>query len=65
MATTGLESRGVRREDYRVLVKTRGPAVLVEMGYLSNRQDAARLQNSAFQDKMAAAIATGIIDYLQ
>jgi len=65
MATTGMESRGVRREDYRVLVTTRGPAVLVEMGYLSNRQDAARLQDSAFQDKLAAAIATGIIDYLQ
>jgi len=65
MATTGMESRGVRREDYRVLVTTRGPAVLVEMGYLSNRQDAARLQDSTFQSKLAAAIATGIIDYLQ
>lgn len=65
MATTGLASRGVRRENYRVLVTTRGPAVLVEMGYLSNRQDAARLQDDAFQDKLAAAIATGILDYLQ
>jgi N-acetylmuramoyl-L-alanine amidase len=65
MATTGLENRGVRREDYRVLRTSRGPAVLVEMGYLSNRQDALRLQDSAFQDKLAAAIATGILDYLQ
>ncbi len=65
MATTGLESRGVRRANFRVLVTTRGPAVLVEMGYLSNRQDAMRLQNDAFQDRMAAAIATGILDYLQ
>ncbi len=65
MATTGLESRGVRQENYRVLVTNRRPAVLVEMGYLSNRQDALRLQDSAFQDKLAAAIAAGIIDYLQ
>lgn len=65
MATTGLENRGVRREDYRVLRTSQVPAVLVEMGYLSNRQDATRLQDSAFQDKLAAAIATGIIDYLQ
>ena len=65
MATTGMENRGVRREDYRVLRTSRGPAVLVEMGYLSNRQDALRLQDSAFQDRLAAAIATGILDYLQ
>ncbi|MDY0355825.1 MAG: N-acetylmuramoyl-L-alanine amidase [Sedimentisphaerales bacterium] len=65
MGTTGLESRGVRQENYRVLATNRRPAVLVEMGYLSNRQDALRLQNSAFQDKLAAAIATGILDYLQ
>ena len=48
-----------------MLRTSRGPAVLVEMGYLSNRQDALRLQDSAFQDKLAAAIATGILDYLQ
>lgn len=65
MATTGLENRGVRPARYRVLVLNRRPAVLVEMGYLSNRQEALRLQNSAFQDKLAAAIATGILDYLQ
>ncbi|MDI6447507.1 N-acetylmuramoyl-L-alanine amidase family protein [Anaerobaca lacustris] len=65
MATTGLENRGVRPASYRVLVLNRRPAVLVEMGYLSNRQEALRLQDSAFQDRLAAAIATGILDYLQ
>ena len=65
MATTGLENRGVRPAIYRVLVLNRRPAVLVEMGYLSNRQEALRLQDGAFQDKLAAAIATGILDYLQ
>jgi N-acetylmuramoyl-L-alanine amidase len=65
MATTGLENRGVRPASYRVLVLNRRPAVLVEMGYLSNRQEALRLQNNAFQDRLAAAIATGILDYLQ
>ncbi len=64
MATTGQDNRGVRRNDYRVLVKTTGPAVLIELGYLSNRREAARLQTDAFQNRLAAAIATGIIDYL-
>ncbi len=65
MATTGLENRGVRPASYRVLVLNRRPAVLVEMGYLSNRQEALRLQDSAFQDRLAAAIATGILDFLE
>lgn len=64
MATTGLENRGVRENDYRVLVKTHCPAVLIELGYLSNRQDAARLQSDAFQDRLATAISTGISDFL-
>ena len=65
MKTTGLHSRGVRRADYRVLVQTAGPAVLVEMGYLSNRREARKLQDNTFQNRLAAAIATGIADYLR
>ena len=65
MAATGLDSRGVRRNDYRVLVQTRSPAVLIEMGYLSNAQEAAKLQDSAFQDRLAATIAAGIADYFR
>lgn len=64
MATTGLDNRGIRRNDYRVLVKTTGPAVLIELGYLSNAREAAKLHTPAFQDRLAAAIATGIADYL-
>jgi N-acetylmuramoyl-L-alanine amidase len=65
MATTGQKSRGIRRAEYRVLVQAQGPAVLIETGYLSNRQDAALLQNSRFQSRLAAAIASGIADFLR
>jgi len=65
MATTGLDDRGIRRADYRVLVQTRGPAVLLEMGYLSNAWEASRLQDDAFQNRLAAAIANGILAYLR
>jgi N-acetylmuramoyl-L-alanine amidase len=65
MAATGLKNRGVRRADYRVLVQTRGPAVLIETGYLSNRQDAARLQDARFQSRLATAIADGIVRHLR
>lgn len=37
------------------------PAILVECGFLSNREDAARLQEPAHQIKLAAAITTGCL----
>jgi N-acetylmuramoyl-L-alanine amidase len=63
MSGTGLNSFGVQTANYHVLTDTRGPAVLVEMGYLSNRREAALLRSSSFQDRLAQAIANGIIDY--
>ncbi|MHC4123718.1 MAG: N-acetylmuramoyl-L-alanine amidase family protein [Planctomycetota bacterium] len=60
MTKTGLQNRGLREEDFRVLVKTHCPAVLVELGYLSNYGDASRLVNSSFQSRLAQAVADGI-----
>ena len=61
MGQTGLSSVGIRNQDYRVLVRTTMPAVLIECGYLSNPSEAAMLNDSAFQDRLARAIADGII----
>lgn len=63
MSGTGLNSFGVERANYHVLTGTRGPAVLVELGYLTNRREAALLSSSSFQDRLAAAVADGISDY--
>ncbi len=41
------------------------PSVLVECGFLSNPQEAAKLCDEAYQKDMAAAIYNGLIDYLQ
>jgi len=65
MQGTGSKSRGVRENDYRFLVKSEGPAVLIELGYLSNYQDAARLADDAFRDRLAEAIADGIGAFLR
>lgn len=51
-------------DDFSVLRNTRMPAVLVETGYFSNGSDRANLTNEAFLDKLAAAMAEGIADYL-
>jgi N-acetylmuramoyl-L-alanine amidase len=63
MSGTGLNSFGVDTANYHVLTGTRGPAVLVELGYLSNRREAALLRSSSFQDRLAQAVADGICDY--
>ena len=63
MSGTGLNSFGVQTAGYHVLTGTRGPAVLVELGYLSNRREAALLRSSSFQNRLAEAVADGISDY--
>ncbi len=65
MSGTGSDNHGVREADYRVLVNTTCPAVLVELGYLSNATDARRLQDNGFQSRLAQAITDGILTCLQ
>jgi N-acetylmuramoyl-L-alanine amidase len=63
MAATGSDSHGIREAEYKVLMNTSGPAVLVEMGHLSNAQDIARLRDAGWQNRLAQAIAAGILTY--
>jgi N-acetylmuramoyl-L-alanine amidase len=63
MSGTGLNSFGIQTANYHVLIDTRGPAVLVELGHLSNRSEAALLRSASFQDRLAQAVADGISDY--
>ena len=65
MSGTGLNSFGVDTANYHVLTATRGPAVLIELGYLTNRREATLLQSGSFQNRLAEAIANGITDYFK
>ncbi len=55
--------RGVKTADFYVLRYSNIPSVLVEVCYISNAFDEARLTGSLFQDKVAGAIASGILIY--
>ena len=57
-------SRGVRRASYRVLVRTSCPAVLVELGYLSNRADAANLSDRGHRLRLSKAVCEAIVEFL-
>ncbi|MGH2819486.1 MAG: N-acetylmuramoyl-L-alanine amidase family protein, partial [Actinomycetota bacterium] len=48
---------------YAILKETRMPAVLVEPAFISNPDEAKRLEDPAFQRAVAIAIANGVIDY--
>ncbi len=67
LAKTGVHSKGVRRHEkpIRVLVVPKCPSVLVEMGYLSNEQEAAKLKQAGHRLMLAKAIAGGIMDFLE
>ena len=58
----GLRGRGVKAKDLAVLRETAMPAVLVELGFISNPNDRAKLTNFEWQYDAAQAIADGIIE---
>ncbi|MDO9543437.1 MAG: N-acetylmuramoyl-L-alanine amidase [Kiritimatiellia bacterium] len=60
----GGEDRGVRRSRFVVLKNISCPAALLECGFLSNRSEGSKLTKPDHLDKVARAIAEGIISYL-
>ena len=60
----GSPDRGVRQGRYFVIKNTRMPAVLVEIGFLTGRLDARRLEKSIHRERIAYAITKGILEYL-
>ncbi len=55
---------GVKQGPFKVLVGATMPAVLVEVGYLSNRSEERRLRSSSYQAKIADALADAVVNYL-
>ncbi|NFF64713.1 N-acetylmuramoyl-L-alanine amidase [Clostridium sporogenes] len=57
----GLYDRGVKTAGYYVLRNTISPSILVELGFIDNRNEEVLLNSDWFQQKCAEAIAKGII----
>jgi N-acetylmuramoyl-L-alanine amidase len=58
------ESRGVKQAGFMVLTTARRPAILVEMGYSTNREDGRFLTTRFSQKAMASALADAVVQYL-
>ncbi len=65
LAITGANDRGVRSARFYVIRNTSMPAILVETGYITNPTEASKLVNSAYQQRMAEAIAKGVDQFLK
>lgn len=62
---TGLRNRGAKEEDYFVTEFNDAPAVLVEMGFLSNPTECKNLADSDYQQSIAKELVEGILKSLE
>lgn len=56
-------NRGVRQAGFLVLRATTMPSILIELGFISNKEEEKFLNNSANQSKICQAIYQGFADY--
>jgi N-acetylmuramoyl-L-alanine amidase len=61
LRAAGTEDRHVRQRGFYVLRNTRIPAVLAELGFLTNRSEGNRITGAAYRQRLADALADAII----
>ncbi|MGE4291038.1 MAG: N-acetylmuramoyl-L-alanine amidase [Desulfovibrio sp.] len=59
----GIRNHGHRHAPFYVLMGAKMPAVLVEMGYLTNKNDAANLASAKYRRRIAEGIVQGVLEY--
>jgi N-acetylmuramoyl-L-alanine amidase len=55
------KNRGVTNNNFAVLTRTKGTAVLIECGFLSNKAENGRCASAAHRQKLAQSIARGVL----
>lgn len=60
--TSGMD-KGTSPATFYVLRNTTMPSILVEMGFVTNAAEAARLQTDSYRNKMAQGVFNGIVKY--
>ncbi len=60
-----IKNRGIKTAPFVVLIGTRMPAVLVEIGFISNKYEEKLLRDSRYLDTVAEGLARGIEHYMR
>jgi len=63
VARTRSVDRGTQAKQFFVIANVTSPAVLVEGGFLTNKDDVSKLASEDYRDQLAAAVADGILRY--
>jgi N-acetylmuramoyl-L-alanine amidase len=63
VARTGSTDRGAQAKQFFVIANVTSPAVLVEGGFLTNKDEVSKLASEDYRDQLAAAVADGILRY--
>jgi N-acetylmuramoyl-L-alanine amidase len=64
-AGRNVRNLGVKQAPFMVLIGATMPSVLVEVSFLTNRQEAALLRTAAYRQQIAEALLSGVMQYQQ
>ena len=56
-------NRGIKQQMFQVLWNVAMPNVLIEVGFITNKEESTNLLKSSYQQKIAEAICQAIINY--
>jgi N-acetylmuramoyl-L-alanine amidase len=60
---TGSLNRGTQAKQFFVIANVTSPAVLIEGGFITNKDELTKLASEDYRDQLAAAVADGILRY--
>jgi N-acetylmuramoyl-L-alanine amidase len=63
VARTRAINRGAQPGQFFVIANVTSPAVLIEGGFLTNKEDISKLASEDYRDQIAAAVADGVLQY--
>ncbi|MGM0941500.1 MAG: N-acetylmuramoyl-L-alanine amidase [Bacillota bacterium] len=64
-ASIDMKDRGILQKNYRVLRTNHAPSILLELGFITNPNDLAKIQSESFETNVAEAVTDGLKNYVQ
>ncbi len=65
LSSTHAKSRGIKHGNFAVIRETRMPAILIEAGFLTNREESKLIEDPYYRNRLARGLAQGIREYLK